>query len=625
MIQKSKLVPFQASPLPASPWLIISPQPLVELLAMGGCLLQAKKQNIDINLLIFTDKLSATKQQSIIDIEKKLGIKQIFFHSQNSPELSPDDKLDSQNLYHKVLKYITQGKPQSIFCPSFTEYSSTHHTGLEVVLKVLSQAEHFFSGQLFTYETANQQQVINNLINISDVIAEKQLLLKNCPHEFFENTEINISIAVNAARSYTLAPSITHAEAFYQMSAPFSSSLTHTLINQFQPLYKQLRQIDISYISIIVRTKDRLKLLRKTLLSIAEQSYQSIEVVIINDAGCCIDELLKQFENTFYLLKIHSFEKNQGRTQAANKGLELVTGEFILFLDDDDVIYPTHIESLISTASEKKVAVVYNNIETKNGLEFNHEFNKPLLYIGNYLPIHSVLFSRKFIDQGIRFDPNLNVYEDWDFWLQIVQVSDFYHVNTIGGFYTDSGDSTIGFGREKDKVRENQYLIYHKWLSKLEDQGVISLLQDLQKQIAYANSMTNKNKEIIENLQLQLHKKENIIEQMSLERQNIIDLLKQKEHFLLESKQINTRISEDFKQLSIEKQSLIDLIKHQEQLLSEKAETIALQEKTIALQEKTINSQNNEQKLIIGSLSWRITSPLRKFKQIIKRDNLELK
>jgi len=130
----------------------------------------------------------------------------------------------------------------------------------------------------------------------------------------------------------------------------------------------------------------------------------------------------------------------------------MASGEFISFLDDDDIIYPNHIESLVAGVNESHYKVVYNNIETPDGIEFQHEFDKQLLRTGNFLPIHSVLFSRELIDQGIRFDTSLDLYEDWDFWLQLSAITPFYHIDVLGGFYNNTGNSDIGFGRNPLQV-----------------------------------------------------------------------------------------------------------------------------------------------------------------------------
>ena len=100
-------------------------------------------------------------------------------------------------------------------------------------------------------------------------------------------------------------------------------------------------------VSVIVRTKDRPELLQDALKSIASQTYQSIEAVLVNDGGCEVD----QGEAEAILGEIPlSYVKNEtslGRGAALNIGLEKSKGVYVAFLDDDDVYYHGGIAALM--------------------------------------------------------------------------------------------------------------------------------------------------------------------------------------------------------------------------------------------------------------------------------------
>ena len=105
-------------------------------------------------------------------------------------------------------------------------------------------------------------------------------------------------------------------------------------------------KVENPLVSIIVRTKDRPKLLRNALKSIAAQNYRPIEVVLVNDGGCDLPpEDLKGVLGDVDLNYIR-LEHNTGRAHAGNVGIENSKGEFIGFLDDDDELYPEHLEIL---------------------------------------------------------------------------------------------------------------------------------------------------------------------------------------------------------------------------------------------------------------------------------------
>ena len=73
-------------------------------------------------------------------------------------------------------------------------------------------------------------------------------------------------------------------------------------------------------------------------------------------------------------------------------------------------------------------AVVYSGIKCirreKNGQwkddhVYNESFDPVRLLVENYIPIHAVIFHRKFVQAGIRFDETFDTFEDWDFWVNL--------------------------------------------------------------------------------------------------------------------------------------------------------------------------------------------------------------
>ncbi|TFG36490.1 MAG: glycosyltransferase family 2 protein, partial [Nitrospirales bacterium] len=106
-------------------------------------------------------------------------------------------------------------------------------------------------------------------------------------------------------------------------------------------------------VSIIVRTKDRPKLLKRAIQSIASQTYKPVEVVLVNDGGC--DLAIEELKTVLGDISLNyiQLEKNTGRAHAGNLGIENAKGKFISFLDDDDEFYSEHISTLISFLRSK--------------------------------------------------------------------------------------------------------------------------------------------------------------------------------------------------------------------------------------------------------------------------------
>ena len=89
-------------------------------------------------------------------------------------------------------------------------------------------------------------------------------------------------------------------------------------------------------ISIVVPVYNVEKYLKKCVLSLINQTYKNIEIILVNDGSTDgSGELCKKLSSLDKRIKIVN-KKNQGLGLARNTGLEYVTGEFVTFIDSDD-------------------------------------------------------------------------------------------------------------------------------------------------------------------------------------------------------------------------------------------------------------------------------------------------
>lgn len=236
-------------------------------------------------------------------------------------------------------------------------------------------------------------------------------------------------------------------------------------------------------VSVIIRSMDRPTLV-DALDSIALQTYPNIEVVIVNAKGAnhqTIGEWCGHFP-----IKLIERNEQLGRSLAANVGLDEAIGEYLIFLDDDDLFYPEHIAILISALQNQnhsRCAYAGVSVEHYRGgiLSTTDLLNQPFLrqklWERNYLPIHAVLFARSLLADGCRFDETLDVYEDWDFWVQMTQYTDFIHIDRVTACYRNYGHS--GFGLEADKIfiRKARSVYFNKWKSIWSGEQVSELVE----------------------------------------------------------------------------------------------------------------------------------------------------
>ncbi len=193
-------------------------------------------------------------------------------------------------------------------------------------------------------------------------------------------------------------------------------------------------------VSIIVRTCQRPKVLRETLISLRNQTYSNFEIVVVEDGKQAALDMIKQ-EFSDLNIRYYATGERKGRSFVGNLGLEKSEGDFCNFLDDDDLFFADHIETLVSGIENEKELVVYSYaVETSVIVEsvdpyqyrivsYNNRYRQPfdraLLCHHNYIPIECVLFSRSLYEKYGGFDTELEYLEDWDLWLKYSQGTGF--------------------------------------------------------------------------------------------------------------------------------------------------------------------------------------------------------
>ena len=107
--------------------------------------------------------------------------------------------------------------------------------------------------------------------------------------------------------------------------------------------------------------------------------------------------------------------------------------------------------------------------------------------MGNFLPIHSVLFRREVLEKGCRFDESLTVYEDWDFWLQVGTLSDIPMAPGVSAYYRLHQSS--GVHDETSLSGEHHRKIYRKWCLRWSEDDVVALMCELQQWAQHQNDL----------------------------------------------------------------------------------------------------------------------------------------
>ena len=204
-------------------------------------------------------------------------------------------------------------------------------------------------------------------------------------------------------------------------------------------------------VSVVIRTMARPTLTR-ALASVSAQTWRPLEVVLVDAAGT--GNATRDYADV--PVQVVSTCTRLDRPRAAYAGLAAARGAWITFLDEDDTVEPDHVALLLAAASLADLPVAYGQTRLigPDGVQrlFGGPFSRAALLRSNYIAIHSALFSRAFVDRGIRFDESLATFEDWDFWLQLSAETDFAFTGKATAIYrAAAGESGAGAGPNLDR------------------------------------------------------------------------------------------------------------------------------------------------------------------------------
>ena len=205
-------------------------------------------------------------------------------------------------------------------------------------------------------------------------------------------------------------------------------------------------------VSILIRTIGR-DTLAQAIRSVVDQSFLDWEIVVVNASG----QPLASLASVSGMGRIRWVEPGQPleRSEAANALLEAAQGQYALFLDDDDWLLPEHLAKLVAALdADSALVAAYADVQSMTGppaqREAGHvfalDFDPARLQLENFLPIHAVLFRREVVEQSpaCRFDTDLQLFEDWDFWLQLAIRGPFRRVPGVSAIYALSTDEGSG-------------------------------------------------------------------------------------------------------------------------------------------------------------------------------------
>lgn len=195
-------------------------------------------------------------------------------------------------------------------------------------------------------------------------------------------------------------------------------------------------------ISVIIPAYNAERTIAETIQSLQRQTCSDFELIVINDGST--DRTLDVLESLQEpRLKVYSYE-NGGLPTARNRGMARATGEYLSFIDADDLWTRDKLEAQVQALhSHPEAGVAYSWTAFINEHSEYIYSREPMYYEGNVYPHlllsnfissgSNIMVRRSLAEQVGEFDPTLRSAEDWDYYIRLATVTSFvvvpqYHI-----------------------------------------------------------------------------------------------------------------------------------------------------------------------------------------------------
>lgn len=561
--------------------LVIAPHPDDEVFGCGGTISILKKQGGQVLVVVATNgslggnnedpRLIESRSRESCAAAGVLGLDLPSFWG------LPDRGLEyGEVLIERVRQAVVGADADLLFLPSPTDWHPDHQSiafaGAEAIRRLGGNRHVVF------YEVTDPLPSPNLVFDISSVNDDKLQAMRCFQSQLQEQPYDERISGINRFRAFHLGARVTSAEAFTLLSATDLAKSFPALIDGPLACRRMFgfaaTGSDMPLVSVIIRSMDRPTLV-DALDSLALQTYSNIEVVLVNAKGAQ-HQSVDRYLGRFPVSVINSDGHRIPRSRAANLGLDAAQGEFLMFLDDDDWVEVDHIEKLVAALKQHPgFEVAYTGVkcvdENKNLLpqKFDFPFDVVRMLFGNFIPIHAVMFDQRILAHGCRLDEALDLYEDWDFWVQLSKYGDFLYVEGLSAIYRITQQTGFGVNASQGEI-DLARSVLRKWFSQLGDNQVSGLIEAF-------GQRQNKDSQILD---------------------------------------LHQAVAEHVDQLSV----LRRVVGERDQKISTLDQVVAESNRQIASLNQAISERDRQFVNLTSSTSWQVTKPFRLLSRLLRNE-----
>lgn len=465
-----RLLPYEATRLPARRALVLAPHADDETLACGGTLAALADEGARVEVLVVTDgagdEPDPARRRATAELrlgETAEALRRLGGGAARCAFL-PDRGLSRAGaaLAEALERALLEALPDLVFVPSPVEVHPDHRAVAEAFLGLFSGdagrrlAAALPEGARAAFFEVSQPFRPNALVDVSSTLARKEEAVAAFVSQLGGHDYAAFARGLGQYRRLSLPRSVASAESFFvvalrdlpgldpgRLARAIGPTLSPGELFEGGASPAAAPRAGTSFplpaaggapvVSVVVRTKDRPALLAEALASVAAETGVPLEVVVVNDGGADVSEVLARFPSL--PLRLVDLRPGRGRAAAANAGVEAAAGRFVHFLDDDDLLLPGGLPAL--AAASDGTEVVYGRVEafrwsgTGEGRlrtpfrTFADPFDEEALLLENFIPMNAPLVPREALLSAGGLDGSLERFEDWDLFLRLSRTRRF--------------------------------------------------------------------------------------------------------------------------------------------------------------------------------------------------------
>jgi LmbE family N-acetylglucosaminyl deacetylase len=472
------VVPYEAGLPQARVALVLAPHSDDEVLGCGGTLALLAKAGTPVRVVVATDSSFGAgfpegSDPMAVRRSESIAAAQVLGYPAPEFWALPDRGLRyGPALVERIVHEIQASGADLIFAPHAGEAHPDHRAMALAAIEAIGRVP---SCRLLQYEVS-MALAPEVLVDITAVLETKKAAMGRFVSQLATRAYDRYVDGLNRYRAYTLGPEVLAAEAFRLVTSDAASrrngpnaSVAGTEPSR-APVVGPDEEGPTQRVTVIVRSVDR-PTLSQALDSVAAQTHANVEILVVDASG---RHRPLPTEWNGVALRLVGRGKPLRRAEAANVGLNEARGKWLLFLDDDDLLLPNHLERLVAASRKAgRAAAPYAGVrvvdaEGREIARYDDPEAADRLWSTNVLPIHAVLFPRRVIVEGALFDETLDLYEDWDFWLRLLAHVRYVHVPGVSAIYrTALGGSDAAAAGDPAKRALARLAVLHRWLPRL--------------------------------------------------------------------------------------------------------------------------------------------------------------